>query len=123
MNAHDESNWAANVQRLSVSDDVAAAGFNIQGKRPAGAQQGFGRLWQRTYSCDLGDALTPQQVVADWKQRFGQYWPGGATFHEVWNTRESPAVVRSPSGFCLVTMLRILKQVNGRPPSPTRVAG
>ena len=112
MNAHDESNWAANVQRLSVSDDVAAAGFNIQGKRPAGAQQGFGRLWQRTYSCDLGDALTPQQVVADWKQRFGQYWPGGATFHRALTGMEpgtvTPIAIEAAGRFAVSTGIFVL---------------
>lgn len=77
----DESNWAAKVDRFTVSDEVAAAGFNISGRRPAGAQQGFGRLWQRIYTVDLGTGITPQQVVTDWKQKFPSYWPKGATFH------------------------------------------
>ncbi|MBI1377861.1 MAG: hypothetical protein GC157_10320 [Frankiales bacterium] len=81
MSSRDESNWAAKVERLEVSDELAAAGFNVAGRRLAGAQQGFGRLWQRRYAVDLGDAVTPEQVVADWKQRFPTYWPDGATFH------------------------------------------
>jgi len=81
VNVHDESNWASKVERLEVSDELAYAGFNIAGKRVAGAQQGFGKLWQRRYSIDLGTTVTPEQVVADWKQRFATYWPDGATFH------------------------------------------
>ena len=77
----DEANWAAKVDRFSVTDDVAAAGFNIRGRRPAGAQQGFGRLWQRRYATDLGVAVTPEQLVVDWKERFPRYWPKGATMH------------------------------------------
>jgi len=81
VNVHDESNWASKVERLEVSDELADAGFNIAGKRQAGAQQGFGKLWQRRYSVDLGTGITPEQLVADWKQRFPTYWPDGATFH------------------------------------------
>jgi hypothetical protein len=82
MNASkDDSNWAAKIDRLSVTDDVAKAGFNISGRRPAGAQQGFGRLWQRRYATDLGTGITVEQVVADWKERFPRYWPRGATMH------------------------------------------
>jgi hypothetical protein len=81
MNVHDESNWASKVDRLEVSDELSAAGFNVAGKRVAGAQQGFGKLWQRRYAIDLGSELTPERVVADWKQRFATYWPEGATLH------------------------------------------
>ena len=78
----DAGNWAEKVVRLSVSDDVAAQGFAVAGKRLTGPQQGFGRLWQRAYWVDLGDAVAPLDLVADWKQSFGSFWPKGATFHE-----------------------------------------
>jgi len=81
VNARDESNWASKVDRLEVSDELTAAGFNVRGRRLAGAQQGFGKLWQRRYAIDLGSVITPEQVVADWKQRFPTYWPKGAAFH------------------------------------------
>jgi hypothetical protein len=73
--------WAPKVERLEVTADHAAAGYNIQGRRITGPQQGFGKLWQRTYSTNLGTAAEPRAVVADWKQNFGSYWPDGATFH------------------------------------------
>lgn len=73
--------WAPKVDRLVVSPERATAGYNIQGRRITGPQQGFGRLWQRTYVTDLGTGVTPHTVVADWKQKFGTYWPKGATFY------------------------------------------
>jgi hypothetical protein len=73
--------WAANVDRLQVDPEHAAAGYNVDGRRVTGPQQGFGRLWQRTYTTDLGSAIGVQELVADWKTHFGEFWPKGATFH------------------------------------------
>ena len=77
----DSGHWAEKVVRLSVSDEVAKEGFNVAGKRLTGPQQGFGKLWQRAYWVDLGAAVTPVDLVADWKQNFGSYWPKSGTFH------------------------------------------
>ncbi|HTY72127.1 MAG TPA: hypothetical protein VMI11_06840 [Actinomycetes bacterium] len=77
----DAGNWAPNVGRLEVGPEVAAAGFNVSGRKVTGPQQGFGKLWQRTYATELGSGIGPQAVIADWKQNFGSYWPKGATFH------------------------------------------
>ncbi|THG30133.1 hypothetical protein [Naasia lichenicola] len=77
----DAAFWAAKVDRLTVADAQQKHGYNIQGKRIAGPQQGFGRLWQRTYSVDLGSAVTPEQLVADWRARFGDFWPKTGRFH------------------------------------------
>ena len=77
----DAGNWAVNVERLTVPADVSRYGYNIEGKRVAGPQQGFGRLWQRTYTADLGDAVTPEALVADWRANFGSYWPRAARFY------------------------------------------
>ena len=51
----DAGNWATKVDRLAAPDETAKVGYNITGKRVTGPQQGFGRLWQRTYWTDLGD--------------------------------------------------------------------
>lgn len=77
----DAGNWAANVDRLTVPADVSRYGYNIEGKRVAGPQQGFGRLWQRTYGVDLGEAVTPEKLIADWRAHFGEYWPPGGHFY------------------------------------------
>jgi hypothetical protein len=77
----DAANWAAKVDRLTVSGMQKRHGYNIDGMRIAGPQQGFGRLWQRVYSVDLGSAITPEQLVADWRARFGDFWPKTGRFY------------------------------------------
>jgi hypothetical protein len=86
------ASWATNVGPLEVSPEHAAAGYNISGRRVTGPQQGFGRLWQRTYSTNLGRAITPKDLVTDWKLHFGDFWPKGATFHTA-ITGVTPGVV------------------------------
>jgi hypothetical protein len=75
------ASWAGKVDRLQVSPEHAAAGYNIAGKRVTGPQQGFGRLWQRTYATSLGSAVLPEDLIADWKLHFGDFWPEGSTIH------------------------------------------
>jgi hypothetical protein len=75
------ASWAAKVDHLQVDAAQSAAGYNIHGRRVTGPQQGFGKLWQRTYSANLGHAVAPRELIADWKLHFGDYWPDGATFH------------------------------------------
>lgn len=79
--SRDEQNWAHPVGRLAVPRDVATVGYNVAGRRLTGPQQGFGRLWQRTYSIDLGSTVTPVELVADWRANFGDFWPAGGVFY------------------------------------------
>ncbi len=88
----DAGNWATKVDRLAAPDETAKVGYNITGKKVTGPQQGFGRLWQRTYWADLGDAVDAKALVADWKLHFGEYWPKGATFHTALTGIEPGAV-------------------------------
>lgn len=77
----DAGNWAANRERLEVTDAVRHYGYNVDGMRVAGPQQGFGKLWQRTFWTDLGPAVTPQALIADWRAHFGDFWPRTGRFH------------------------------------------
>ncbi len=77
----DAGNWAAKVERLTVPAEAAKHGYNVEGKRVAGPQQGFGRLWQRSYTASLGRAVSPQTLVANWRAHFGGYWPRGGRFY------------------------------------------
>lgn len=77
---HTEGRWAQPVERLHATGARDKA-FNLEGKRVAGPHQGFGRLWDRTFTIALGDAITPEALVADWKAHFGEFWPRGAVFH------------------------------------------
>lgn len=74
-NPRDISNWAAKVDRLTVPAEMRRYGYNLEGRRVAGPQQGFGRMWQRKFSVELGQAVTPERLIADWRAHFPEYWP------------------------------------------------
>jgi hypothetical protein len=78
----DTPNWAAPVDRLSVTDVPAGASpINIAGREVVSPMQGFGPLWQKTYRIRLhGADLTPQQVVAAWKEHFPEFQPADNRF-------------------------------------------
>jgi hypothetical protein len=78
----DMANWAPSVDRLSAAGVEGANVDSVTGKRVAGPLQGFGRLWQRTYQVRLaGTEVTPQQLIAAWKDGFSTFWPKSATFY------------------------------------------
>lgn len=77
----DEGNWAAKVDRLHVDGGRQDKAFNVEGRRVAGPQQGFGRLYDRTFAITLGDVVTPEELVKDWRAHFGDFWPKSATFY------------------------------------------
>jgi hypothetical protein len=97
---------------LEVHADQSAAGYNVQGRRVTGPQQGFGKLWQRTYTMNLGDAVEPQALIADWRQHFGEYWPKGATFYTALTGVEPGAVapieIATGPGMTLSTGILVL---------------
>jgi len=75
----DAANWAKPVRTLSTRDVPAGAiDANVTGRRLQGAASGFGRLSQKTFWVRLDDVdLTPQQLIQEWKTRFGEFWPKG----------------------------------------------
>lgn len=78
----DSGNWAKPVDRLSAAGVAGASVDSVSGKRVAGPLQGFGQLWQKTFTVSLAEAdLTPQELIATWKERFPTFWPGGARFY------------------------------------------
>jgi hypothetical protein len=81
--ARDAGNWAKPVDKLATSDISAEAlNLNVDGKSLTGPIRGFGQLWQKTYRVRLtGRAITPQAVIADWKQNFSSFWPRGNTLY------------------------------------------
>jgi hypothetical protein len=68
------------VDRLQVEPRDGATGANVAGRRLTGAIQGFGKMWQKTYSTNLGTAASPLQVIATWKAHFPEFWPKGNRF-------------------------------------------
>ncbi len=80
--SRDAANWAKPVDRLSAAGVAGARVDAVTGRRVAGPLQGFGQLWQKTFRVALdGSAMSPQEVVATWKEQFPAFWPGGATFY------------------------------------------
>lgn len=68
--------WATGVRRLHGTQPAR----NVEGRLLTGPQQGFGRLYQRRYTADIGEVATPQRAVAEWKAGFGSFWPRDSHF-------------------------------------------
>jgi hypothetical protein len=78
----DAANWARPVERLSAAGVAGAKDDAVTGKRVSGPLQGFGQLWQKTFTVRLeGIDTTPEAVVATWKAHFPEYWPKGQRFY------------------------------------------
>ena len=73
----DDGNWAKPVKTLEASDREGAINANVRGRRLNAANGGFGRLFQKTFSVQVGSTVTPQEVIQVWKTRFGEFWPKG----------------------------------------------
>ena len=77
-----EANWAKPVDRLSAAGVAGARDDAVSGKRVAGPLQGFGQLWQKTFKAPLtGIDMTPEAVIAIWKDAFPTFWPKGSRFY------------------------------------------
>ncbi len=78
----DGDSWARPVERLTTTASGAALD-TVTGKRVAGPVQGFGQMWQKTFSVRLAGAdLSPAQLISHWKEHFPTFWPKGATFYQ-----------------------------------------
>lgn len=79
----DVAYWAKPVEGLRVSDvPEGALALNIEGRRVAGAIQGFGKLWQKTYRVRLrGSPALATRVIREWKENFPKFWPKGNRFY------------------------------------------
>jgi anti-anti-sigma factor len=75
--------WAKPVDRLSIAEIAAGAlSLNVQGRRLFGPLQGFGQMWQKTYRIALRRReLTPQQVIATWKENVPRLKPPQKRFY------------------------------------------
>jgi len=78
----DRGNWAKPVAKLEPSHIPVGALNTVGGKEALSPIQGFGKMWQKTYSVTLeGVEVTPQEVVAVWKAEFPSFWPKGGRFY------------------------------------------
>lgn len=74
-------NWATHRDVLDAPETanrVLARG--VAGRRVAGPVQGFGRMWQKTYRVRIGQQLTPAEVIAHWREHYGDFWPASNRF-------------------------------------------
>ncbi len=77
----DAESWARPVDRLATTA-TGSRTDTVTGRRVAGPVQGFGQMWQKTFTVRLdGVDLTPEALVAQWKERFPTFWPKGARFY------------------------------------------
>jgi hypothetical protein len=77
----ERGHWATNRAHLEVGPVTGADARSVHGRRLSGPIQGFGRLWQKTYSVRLdGVDVEPEQVVAAWRAHYGEFWPDGNRF-------------------------------------------
>jgi hypothetical protein len=54
----------------------------VTGKRLSGPLQGFGQLWQKTFTVRLeGADISPTDLIVLWKDRFPAFWPKGQRFY------------------------------------------
>ncbi len=75
----DAANWAGKVERLEVEKRAGVRGTNVSGRRLAGPVQGFGKMWQKTFSIS-GLSVTPEQAISEWRAHFPEFWPPGNRF-------------------------------------------
>jgi hypothetical protein len=78
----DAANWAQPVDRLSAAGVTGLRDDAVSGKRVSGPLQGFGQLWQKTFTVRLDGAdISPTDLIALWKERFPTFWPKGQRFY------------------------------------------
>ena len=79
----DAANWANLTPSLKLGEVPAEArNINVTGRRQTSPLQGFGKMWQKSYLVALtGIEVTPQEVIATWKDKFQSFWPKGNHFY------------------------------------------
>lgn len=75
--------WARPVEKLEVSCvPEGALNLNIHGLKTAGPNQGFGRLWEKTYQVRLpGIKAAPKDVIKAFKENFPSFQPQENRFY------------------------------------------
>jgi hypothetical protein len=75
--SRDAANWAKAISTLEVGEvPTNAVNINVKGRRVTSPIQGFGKMWQKTYTIRLDDVpVTAREVIATWKKEFQSFWP------------------------------------------------
>jgi hypothetical protein len=80
--SRDAQYWAKAVSKLDVTSvPDGAINLNVAGRRVTSPMQGFGKMWQKTYRINVGDGVTPQELIKEWKAHFPEFWPEGNRFY------------------------------------------
>ena len=75
----DAAYWARYVETLKVPEGLLSP--NVEGHRPVGPLQGFGKMWQKTFQVHLqGASASPVEVVETWRERFPEISGFGEDF-------------------------------------------
>jgi hypothetical protein len=110
----DAAYWAKPVSELQVSGLPAEAiNLNVHGRHVVGPLQGFGQMWQKTYSVRLsGSQATPAEVIQAWKENFPKFWPSGNNFYAPITSIAPGEVavlnISMPGGLPLSTGVRVI---------------
>jgi hypothetical protein len=83
VESSDTGHWARPVDKLSVGEMPSGAiNLNVAGRKVAGALQGFGQLWQKTFKVRLsGVQATPEEVMQLWRENFARFQPATNHFY------------------------------------------
>ncbi len=75
--------WPGPFTRLAVRGMPAGAiNLNVDGRRIAGPLQGFGQLWEKTYTAVLKDIkLSPHELIEILKTNFTRFQPSSNRFY------------------------------------------
>lgn len=81
--SRDAEYWAKGVTILHADQKPSdGINLNVTGRRVVSPIQGFGQMWEKTYQVRLaGASVTPEEVVAVWKEEFPSFWPSGNRFY------------------------------------------
>jgi anti-anti-sigma factor len=75
--------WAPFIERLKVTErPESAMMLNMNNRRVLGPFQGFGPMWQKTYSVTINKPeLKPEDVITIMKQHFPEFQPSQNKFY------------------------------------------
>ena len=66
---NDAAHWARYVETLKVPEGLLSP--NVEGHRPVGPLQGFGKMWQKSFKVRLeGASASPTEVVETLREKF-----------------------------------------------------
>ncbi len=72
---------------------------DVHGRRVQSSIQGFGKLWQKTYTVLVpAELAAPGQVITTWRARFGDFWPAGNRFYGPVTGLDAGEVARVATG-------------------------